>query len=177
MLSWVSIPLTWRSLGSWLPGRSWRSLGAQPWRARGALQALQSWETRVTCGETETQTELPSMLFEILFAEDARQGALGALGQQDLVSASKTSCLGSEEGLLLTASICCRWLAGENKGKEKGQHPEISVGYHSGEYAFYCVYGGGTLKKRNRNTELYFSDDVTSESLLPWYAREALLAT
>ena len=73
------------------------------------------------------------MLFEILFAEDARQGALEALGQQDLISASNTSCLSSEEGLLFAASICYQWLVGENEEKEKGQYPEISAGYLSGE--------------------------------------------
>lgn len=62
------------------------------------------------------------MLFEILFAEHAGQGALQALGQQDLIPTSTTSCLGSVEGLFFTASICYWWLVGENKGKKKGQY-------------------------------------------------------
>lgn len=72
------------------------------------------------------------MLFDILLAEDARQGALEARGQQDLIQPPTPPSLGLEKGLLFSASICYWWVVGKNE-KEKGQFPEISVGYFSDE--------------------------------------------
>jgi len=55
-------------------------------------------------------------------AEGARAGALEVLGQQELTSASATSCLGSEEGLLL----CCSHLRGK-KGNTRYQRGVLAM--------------------------------------------------
>lgn len=72
------------------------------------------------------------MLFDILLAEGARQGALEAHGQGDLTQPPAPPSLGLEEGLLFAASICYWWVVGRNE-KGKGQFCEISVGYFSVE--------------------------------------------
>lgn len=72
------------------------------------------------------------MLFDILLAEDARQGALEAHGQGDFIEPPTPPSLGLDEGLLFAASIFCWWVVGKNK-TGKGQFPEISVGYFSNE--------------------------------------------
>lgn len=118
--AWEHFSLTWWSLGSWLSSRPWQSLWAHPWCTWGAWQALQSWEARVTCGETEMR------VFEILFPEDARQMLRKYVANKNLISASNTSCLGLGESLLFVACHLLAVVVGKREEKERKKENALS---------------------------------------------------